>query len=142
MRATSFSDVLLYGLRDIPFPQSYMKGLIVLPEVKEKDNEYPFQKINTLNLSVMAFSEFRNKFNNDRVFTKQLLGQTIKCFVKFQLFKNNKYLQKLLRKGVPVFPIDTKKIPFSLQQTVGSYQQYIEYVARQYVAVTKSGRQQ
>lgn len=45
-----------------------------------------------MNLSVMTFSEFRHKCNNDKAFTKQLFGQTIKCFVKFELFKNNKYL--------------------------------------------------
>jgi hypothetical protein len=56
--------------------------------------------------------------------------------------KKSKYYEGLLKKGVPVFPIDSKKVPFCLQQEIANYPGYIEYLARHYVAVTRAGKEQ
>jgi hypothetical protein len=56
--------------------------------------------------------------------------------------KNNKFYEGLLKKGVPVFPIDSKKVPFSLQEEIKSYPDYIEFLAGHYLAVAKSGKEQ
>lgn len=90
----------------------------------------------------MSNSEFAHKFHNDKVFTKRLFQQSIKCFVKFELFKNNKFYEGLLKKGVPVFPIDSKKVPFALQEKFATYEEYIEHMFNHYLCVTKSGKEQ
>lgn len=43
---------------------------------------------------------------------------------------------------MPVFPIDSKKVPFALQQQFSTYEQYIQHVCDHYLCVTKSGREQ
>ena len=68
-----------------------------------------------MNLKVWSNADFISKMNNDKVFSLKVFQQQIKCFVKFELMKNNKFYEGLLKKGIPVFPIDSKKVPFSLQ---------------------------
>ena len=41
-----------------------------------------------------------------------------------------------------MLPIDAKKIPFSLQESVGSYEEYIEKMCRYYFAIGQSGKVQ
>ena len=53
--------------------------------------------------------------------------------------KNNKFDDGLLKRGVAVFPIDSKKVPFSLEEEVKSYPSYIEYMTKHYIAIAKSG---
>jgi hypothetical protein len=52
------------------------------------------------------------KYNNDAIFAKRITQQIAKCYVEFELFKKNPFYRKLLKKGVPIFPIDAKKVPF------------------------------
>ena len=49
--------------------------------------------------------------NNDKIFSLKVFQQQIKILVKFELMKNNKFYEGLLKKGIPVFPIDSKKVP-------------------------------
>lgn len=56
--------------------------------------------------------------------------------------KNNKFYDGLLKKGVAMFPIDSKKVPFSLQEEIKSYPSYIEYMTRHYIAIAKTGTEQ
>jgi len=69
-----------------------------------------------LNLKVWSNADFIKKMNNDKIFSTKVYHQQIKCFVRFELMKNNKFYEGLLKKGVPVFPIDSKKVPYCLQQ--------------------------
>lgn len=48
--------------------------------------------------------------------------------------------QNLLKKGIPTFPIDIKKVPFSLSSSITNYPEYIEWMANKYVCIIKSGR--
>lgn len=117
--------------------------IIVLPSVKEKEEgEYAFEGIKHMNLKVWSHSAFVDKMNNDKKFSIRVFQQQIKCFIKFELFKSKKYYSGLLKKGVPVFPIDSKKVPFCLQDTISSYPAYIQHLAEHYVAVTRSGAEQ
>lgn len=59
--------------------------------------------------------------NNDNIFQRKVNQQQIKCLIKFELFKAKKFYEGLLKKGVAVFPIDSKKVPFTLQETINSY---------------------
>ena len=69
----------------------------------------------------MSHHDFIHKFNNDKMFSKKLFQQESKCFVKWETYKNNKFYEKILKKGIPVFPIDIKKVPFALQDNISSY---------------------
>ena len=53
--------------------------------------------------------------NNDSKFKTKVIQQQIKCLIKFELFKSSKFIKGLLKKGTPIFPIDSKKVPFSLR---------------------------
>lgn len=55
----------------------------MLPQVKEKEDCYAFETITQLNLKVMSNSEFAHRCKSDKLFTKRLFQQSIKCFVKF-----------------------------------------------------------
>jgi hypothetical protein len=66
----------------------------------------------------------------------------VKCFIRWEKFKNNKFYERLLNNGVPVFPIDAKKVPFALQDTIADYPGYIEFMSSHYLCVTKAGREQ
>lgn len=126
----------------VPCEQTCQQVCIILPSLKEKEGEYPFEKIQAMNLIVLSSSEFIKKFNNEPLFAVRVNQQQIKCFVKFELFKRSKFYRNLLRKGVPVFPIDSKKVPHSLQDTLLSYPDYIAHMAQHFLAVTKSGQEQ
>lgn len=67
----------------LPHPPPVRQVLIVLREVKEKDDHYAFESIKNLNLQVMGLKEFMTKFKEDRVFNKRVSQQQIKCLVKF-----------------------------------------------------------
>ena len=69
-----------------------------------------------MNLKVWSNRDFMKSMNNDKVFSTKVFQQKIKCFVRFELMRNNKFYEGLLKKGVPVFPIDSKKVPYSLQE--------------------------
>lgn len=43
---------------------------------------------------------------------------------------------------MPVFPIDSKKVPFCLQEDLNSYQDYISFMIQHYITVLRSGQQQ
>lgn len=43
---------------------------------------------------------------------------------------------------MPVFPIDAKKVPYALQDTIKDYPQYIEFMSSHYLCVTKAGKEQ
>jgi hypothetical protein len=81
-----------------------------------------------------------HKFNSDKIFSKKIFQQSVKCFVKWEKYKNNKFYERLLKNGVPVFPIDAKKVPFLLQDTIHNYPEYIEFMSSHYLCVTKSGK--
>ena len=46
----------------------------------------------------------------------------------------------LLKKGIPLLPIDSRKVPFALEKEVGHYAEYIEWMASKFMAVTKTGQ--
>lgn len=41
--------------------------------------------------------------------------------------------------NITVFPIDLKKVPFSLQDKVKSFKEYIQYLLRSNLAMVKPG---
>jgi hypothetical protein len=83
MRAKTIHHVNMLLFSAIPEPQPCKQVIIVLPVVKEKEDCYEFEKITGLNLSVISNTEFRHKVNSDKVLTKKIFQQSIKCFVKF-----------------------------------------------------------
>ena len=83
MRAPLLPHVRPPARSNIPQPQPCKELIIVLPQLKEKEDCYAFETITRLNLQVMSNSEFMHRFHNDKLFTKRLFQQSVKCFVKF-----------------------------------------------------------
>ena len=55
------------------------------------------------------------------------------------MFKNNKFMENLLRKGIVIFPIDIKKIPYELNTTFLKYNDYLNDTIKHFYVPTKSG---
>lgn len=53
----------------------------------------------------------------DKKFKRQVIKKTdgIRVFCDMKTFSNSKMIKNLILKGIPVFPIDLRKVPYSLQ---------------------------
>lgn len=71
--------------------------------------------VKNVDLELVSSNDFFSRLRNNKKFAKELHGNKTKCFVDFLLFKQKKAFAELGIKGVVVFPIDTKKVPYELK---------------------------
>jgi len=72
--------------------------------------------MNDVDMRIMSVGEFVSKWKDkgDKKFRKGVSRGT-RIFCDFKVFSNSKIVKKLIGEGIVVFPIDVKKVPFSLQ---------------------------
>ena len=58
------------------------------------------------------------------------------------MFKNNKFMENLLKKGIVIFPIDIKKIPYELNTVFTKYDDYLNDTIKHFYVPTRSGTEQ
>lgn len=94
------------------------------------------------NIKLLTLKEFMEKYKSDKIFKKSIIKNLCRIFCQFEIFKASKLLKKLLLSNFPVFPIDTKKVPYTLQSIYESYGEYIEHLQKSCFAVVKNGTEQ
>ena len=73
----------------------------------------------------MNLKEFTEKIKTEKTFKKSIMKRYVRLFCEFVIFKNSKFLKRMLRDNYPVFPLDAKKIPYCLKDQFSSYDEYL-----------------
>ncbi len=92
-------------------------------------------------MRILDLKQFSSKLRTDKKFKKQVIKKTNcnKIFCDMKTFSKSKLVKKLILKQIPIFPIDLKKVPYSLQEQVTSYKNYLKLLISSTFFVTKSG---
>lgn len=71
--------------------------------------------MNDADMRIMSVQEFVRKYKIDKKFKKEIARKLTKIFCDFKVFTMSKMVKKLMEQNIPVFPIDLKKVPFSIR---------------------------
>lgn len=64
----------------------------------------------------------------------------MRVFCDFTIFAKSKLIKRLMSQKIIVFPIDPKKVPFSLQGETTNYKDYIRLLLSSSFFITKPGQ--
>lgn len=110
--------------------------------VTAKKDEIEGKEINAADIKIMDLKEFMKKSREDKKFKRDMTKNLARIFCDFRIFTKSKAIKKMIGGNRPVFPIDLKKVPFSVQTELSNYKQYIDYLLGASFAVAKSGKEQ
>lgn len=79
-------------------------------------NEIETKPINDIDLRIMNAKEFETQLKTDKKFKSQITQKLSKVLCDWKVFTTSRIVRKLNSLNITVFPIDLKKVPFSLQE--------------------------
>lgn len=80
-----------------------------------KKDELENKDINAADMKIMDLKEFLTKNKEDKKFKRDITRKLTRIFCDFRIFTKSKVIRKMIGANRPVFPIDMRKVPFSVQ---------------------------
>lgn len=60
------------------------------------------------------------------MFKKEVHRKNNRILTDFKIFSSSLLIKKLLLKNVAIFPLDNKKVPYTIQDEISVYQDYLK----------------
>ena len=93
-------------------------------------------------MKIMEMKEFVQKNREDKEFKKMMSRKLTRIFCDFKIFRRSKLIRRLIKQNRVVFPIDVRKVPLCLQDSMEQYHEYLSYLLKSTFAIIKNGETQ
>lgn len=91
-------------------------------------------------MKIMDLKQFITKNKEDKKFKAEISKRLTRIFCDFRIFSKSKVIKRMIANNKPVFPMDIRKVPFSVQEQFNSYKQYVDFLIGAGFAIAKSGK--
>lgn len=105
-----------------------------------KQGQMEANAISEADMKIMNIKEFLEQSRKDKNFRKSMVSRLTRIFCDFNIFTRSKAVKKLMGQNRPVFPIDLRKVPYSIKSVIPDYRQYLQYLLGASFAIARSGK--